>query len=85
MTQLELKVLTLRMGFSMVGSLGSQILVRNCHQRKLKFESFAHGRKHTMDFNFAELRSHPAKILLSKKRDAIEFEERTSPNEVNPL
>lgn len=70
------------MGFSMVGSLGSQILVRNCHQRKLKFESFAHGRKHTMDFNFSKLRSHPSKILLSKKRDAIEFEERTSPNEV---
>ena len=72
------------MGFSMVGSLGSQIWARNSHQRKLKFESFSHRRKHTLDFNFSKLRSHPAKILLSK-RDAFEFEERTSPNEVNPL
>ena len=72
------------MGFSMVGSLGSQICARNSHQRKLKFESFSHRRKHTLDFNFSKLRSHPAKILLSK-RDAFEFEERTSPNEVNPL
>ncbi|KAF3955169.1 hypothetical protein CMV_019586 [Castanea mollissima] len=71
----------MRMGFSMVGSFGSQIWARNSHQRKLKFESFSHRRKHILDFNFSKLRSHPAKILLSK-RDAFEFEERTSPNEV---
>lgn len=70
----------LRMGFSMVGSLGSQMWARNSHQRKLKFESFSQRRKHTLDFNFSKHRSHPAKILLSK-RDAFEFEERTSPNE----
>ncbi|KAM3744082.1 hypothetical protein ACB098_06G025000 [Castanea mollissima] len=74
----------MRMGFSMVGSFGSQIWARNSHQRKLKFESFSHRRKHILDFNFSKLRSHPAKILLSK-RDAFEFEERTSPNEIASL
>ncbi|XP_075668656.1 uncharacterized protein LOC142638511 isoform X2 [Castanea sativa] len=74
----------MRMGFSMVGSFGSQIWARNSHQRKLKFESFSHRRKHILDFNFSKLRSHPAKILLSQ-RDAFEFEERTSPNEIASL
>ncbi|XP_062168529.1 probable cytokinin riboside 5'-monophosphate phosphoribohydrolase LOGL9 [Alnus glutinosa] len=64
------------MGFSMVGSLGSQISVRNSHRRRLKFQSFSERATHTITF-----KSHPAKVLLSK-REAIEFEERTSPNEV---
>jgi hypothetical protein len=67
------------MGFSMVGSLGSQISVRNSHQRRLKFQSFSERATHTITF-----KSHPAKVLLSK-REAIEFEERTSPNEVPPF
>lgn len=72
------------MGFTMVGSLGSQISVRNSHQRRLKFQSLSERVAHTITFKFQEARSRPAKVLFSK-RESIEFEERTSPNEVNPL
>ncbi|KAG2678186.1 hypothetical protein I3760_12G132000 [Carya illinoinensis] len=69
------------MGFSLVGSLGSQVLVRNYHPGRSKFQSFSERGTHTINFKLSEVRSPSARILFSK-REAIEFEERTSPDEV---
>ncbi|KAG2678185.1 hypothetical protein I3760_12G132000 [Carya illinoinensis] len=72
------------MGFSLVGSLGSQVLVRNYHPGRSKFQSFSERGTHTINFKLSEVRSPSARILFSK-REAIEFEERTSPDEIANL
>ncbi|KAF5461160.1 hypothetical protein F2P56_020979 [Juglans regia] len=69
------------MGFSLVGSLGSQILVRNYHPGRSEIQSFSERGTHTINFKLSEVRSRSARISFSK-REAIEFEERTSPDEV---
>lgn len=72
------------MGFSLLGSMGSQILARNYHQGRSKFQSFSGRGTHNINFKSSEVRSRSAKISFSKS-EAIEFEERTSPDEVNSI
>lgn len=70
-------------GFSMAASLGSHILLRNSHQRTVRFAPFNGGeRRQTLSFKFSELKPHNPWRILVCKGEFVEFEERTSPNEV---
>ena len=72
-------------GFSMAASLGSHILLRNYHQRTVRFAPFSGGeRRQTLSFKFSELKPHNPWRILVCKGEFVEFEERTSPNEVKP-
>ena len=68
------------MSFSMMSSSGCEILVRNSHQKTVKFQLF-HEREKKMVLKFSKSRINPTRALLSR-HEAIEFEERTSPIEV---
>lgn len=74
-----------KVGFSMAASLGSYILLRNSHHRTVRFAPFNGGdRRQTLGFKFSELKPHNPWRILVCKGEFVEFEERTSPNEVKP-
>ncbi|XP_008227074.1 PREDICTED: probable cytokinin riboside 5'-monophosphate phosphoribohydrolase LOGL10 [Prunus mume] len=76
------------MGFSVLDSIsmGSHVLVKSCHERTLKIQSFwARERPTISAISFKLSRSrpypHPGR-LISCKSELVDFDERTSPNEV---
>lgn len=69
------------MGFSVLGSVGSHILVRNCYERTLKIQSFRERERPTIGFELSRSRSYHGRIK-SSKYELPDFDERTSPNEV---
>lgn len=71
-----------KMGFSMLGSLGSHIFVGNCRGNNVKFQFFSDIGRNTISFKLPKSRSVSGRVL-SSKFEPIEFEERTSPTEVN--
>lgn len=74
-----------KVGFSMAASLGSRILLRNSYHGTVRFVPFNGGeRRQTLSFKFSELKPHNPRRILVCKGGFVEFEERTSPNEVKP-
>ncbi|KAJ7960862.1 Cytokinin riboside 5'-monophosphate phosphoribohydrolase [Quillaja saponaria] len=69
------------MAFSVVGLLGSQILVKDLHKRRLKFQFLSEREQSGINFKFSKFGPLQGRILLSK-RQSIDFDERKSPNEV---
>ncbi|KAM1857243.1 hypothetical protein ACFX14_007371 [Malus domestica] len=69
------------MGFSVLGSVGSHILVRNSHEGTLKIQSFRERERPTISFELSRSRSYHGRIKSSKS-ELLDFDERTSPNEV---
>ncbi|CAB4277953.1 unnamed protein product [Prunus armeniaca] len=66
--------------------MGSHVLVKSCHERTLKIQSFwARERPTISTISFKLSRSrpypHPGR-LISCKSELVDFDERTSPNEV---
>ncbi|XP_010270149.1 PREDICTED: uncharacterized protein LOC104606570 [Nelumbo nucifera] len=69
------------MGFSMVGFMGSHGLLSNTHQRMVNFH-FGNGRQvQTLKLNSSYWSIPSGRVLLCK-RQPIDFEDRTSPDEV---
>lgn len=65
------------MGFSVLGSLGSRILVRNSHHRStLTIQSVRERERRTISFKLSSSRP------MSSKSQVVDVDERTSPNEV---
>ncbi|KAM0997360.1 hypothetical protein ACFX13_007333 [Malus domestica] len=69
------------MGFSVLGSVGSHILVRNSYEGTLKIQSFRERERPTISFELSRSRSYHGRIKSSKS-ELLDFDERTSPNEV---
>ncbi|KAF8391652.1 hypothetical protein HHK36_023959 [Tetracentron sinense] len=69
------------MGFSMVGLKGSQFFLRNDQQRMVKIQFFSGRESQPLNFKLPRCRPQPRRLLLCKP-GYIDFEERTSPNEV---
>ncbi|CAN6691498.1 unnamed protein product [Malus baccata var. baccata] len=69
------------MGFSVLGSVGSHILVRNSHEGTLKIQSFRERERPTISFELSRSRSYHGRIKSSKS-ELLDFDERTSANEV---
>ncbi|KAA8527033.1 hypothetical protein F0562_008738 [Nyssa sinensis] len=69
------------MGFSVAVSLGSHHFHRSSYHRTLQFLPSDERERHIIDFKFPKLKARPRKISFCK-REFIEFEERTSANEV---
>lgn len=72
------------MGFSLVGSFGSHVLVRNSRLGTVKFQSLSGKEMINYNFMVPKFKTSPGRALLCK-RELVDFEERTSPNEVNLL
>ncbi|XP_059662424.1 probable cytokinin riboside 5'-monophosphate phosphoribohydrolase LOGL10 [Cornus florida] len=68
------------MGFPVAGTLRSHVFLSS-HHRSVKFLSFDARERRTIDFKFQKLNPHPRRISVCKQ-EMIDFEERTSPNEV---
>lgn len=73
-----------KMGFSMLGLLGSHIFVGNCHGKNVKFQYFSEVGRNTIRFKLPKHRRVSGRVF-SSKLESIEFEERTSPTEVNQV
>lgn len=71
------------MGFSLLSSLGSCIFLGNYHERNVKFQNLSESKRKTASFKLSKFTHHSGR-LLSSKFELIEFDERTSPHEVNP-
>lgn len=65
----------------MASSLGSHISLRTSDHMAVKFLSFNERERHSINFKFSKV---PRRILSCKPED-LEFQVRTSPNEVNPF
>lgn len=72
------------MGFCVLGSLGSHVLVRNSCERSVKFQYFPAMERHNSSFKLPKFRCHSGRLVTSKL-ESTEFQERTSPNEVDPV
>lgn len=72
------------MGFSMLGSLGTQVFVGNSYGKKVKFQFFSEKTRNAIVFKpprFGRLSGR----ATSSKSESYEFEERTSPTEVRRI
>lgn len=73
------------MGVSVLGSIsiGCHVLVKSCHERTLKIQSFWARERPAISFKLSRSRPypHPGR-LISCKSELVDFDERTSPNEV---
>lgn len=72
-----------RLGFSMDASFGSHVLLRNSGQRIVPFDGGE--RRQTLSYKFSELKPLNPRRISVCKGELVEVEERTSPNEVNPV
>lgn len=73
------------MGFALLGSLGSCVSLKDSHQWNVKFQSF--NLKERFGVGFKLVTNFKACNLVRVslcKNEFVDFEERTSPNEVNP-
>ncbi|EEF33344.1 probable cytokinin riboside 5'-monophosphate phosphoribohydrolase LOGL10 [Ricinus communis] len=71
------------MGFPLVGSLGSHVLVRNLYEKNIKLQSFDENGRFGVNFSLrcSKSKPFPKRISLCKS-ELVDFEERTSPNEI---
>nr|KJB13808.1 hypothetical protein B456_002G095400 [Gossypium raimondii] len=72
------------MGFALLGSLGSFVSVRDSHHWNVRFQSFTLKERFVVGFNLAKnFRAYKkfGRVSLCKS-EFVDFEERTSPNEV---
>ncbi|KAG8502810.1 hypothetical protein CXB51_000549 [Gossypium anomalum] len=72
------------MGFALLGSLGSYVSVRDSHHWNVRFQSFTLKERFVVGFNLAKnFRAYKkfGRVSLCKS-EFVDFEERTSPNEV---
>ena len=72
------------MGFSMLGSLGTQVFVGSSYGKKVKFQFFSEKTRNAIVFKpprFGRLSGR----ATSSKSESCEFEERTSPTEVRRI
>ncbi|MBA0705658.1 hypothetical protein Golax_017838 [Gossypium laxum] len=72
------------MGFALLGSLGSFVSVRDSHHWNVRFQSFTLKERFVVGFNLAKnYRAYKkfGRVSLCKI-EFVDFEERTSPNEV---
>ncbi|KAI3920431.1 hypothetical protein MKX01_000770 [Papaver californicum] len=71
------------MGFSMVDFMGSQLMHKEGHQKSLKFDFIINKRRNlSSSFKLAKSRIQSGRIHMCKGEEAMEFDKRTSPNEV---
>lgn len=72
------------MGFALLGSLGSYVSVRDSRHWNVRFQSFTLKERFVFGFNLAKnFRAYKkfGRVSLCKS-EFVDFEERTSPNEV---
>lgn len=69
------------MGFSMVGSFGHHVFVRNSSHRTVKFGSFRGKKMINYNVTIPKFKTCAGRALLCK-REFVDFEERSSPDEV---
>ncbi|MBA0733811.1 hypothetical protein Gogos_017786 [Gossypium gossypioides] len=75
------------MGFALLGSLGSFVSVRDSHHWNVRFQSFTLKERFVVGFNLAKnFRAYKkfGRVSLCKS-EFVDFEERTSPNEIANL
>ncbi|KAH9804051.1 cytokinin riboside 5'-monophosphate phosphoribohydrolase [Citrus sinensis] len=72
------------MGFSMVGSFGHHVFVRNSTQRTVKFGSFRGKKLINYNVTIPKFKTCAGRALLCK-REFVDFEERSSPDEIARL
>ncbi|XP_026438338.1 uncharacterized protein LOC113336863 isoform X2 [Papaver somniferum] len=73
------------MGFSLVNFMGSQLMQKEGHQKFLKFDFIINKRRDlSSSLKLPKSRIQSGRILMCKG-EAMEFEKRTSPNEVAML
>lgn len=72
------------MGFSMVGSFGHHVFVRNSTHRTVKFGSFRGKKLINYNVTIPKFKTCAGTALLCK-REFVDFEERSSPDEVSSV
>lgn len=71
------------MGFSLVGSFGSHVLLKECCHKIVKFQTLSEKERFSVKF-VSKSKSCPGRAsALLCKSELVDFEERTSPQEVN--
>ena len=74
------------MGFAVLGSSGSYVTVRDSHQWNVRFRSFTLKERFGVGFKLVKnFKDYNLGSVSLCKGEVIDFEERTSPNEVNPM
>lgn len=79
------------MGFSSLGFVGSKIFAGNCEANNVKIQHMSEVSKNGISFNSKHCYNNKVGrfsrpiLSVSSKFESFQFEERTSPNEVNPV